>query len=360
MASKTPHVHAGSACPSPPIRRAHTGGCLGKEGAIPEADASKVGGPAACPGREGTPGAVSPPGHAPPGGMAPHQHGGTPPPRTPTSLGGCRPQTPSAEGGAPTHSVVSPPPPAADARTVFPARLRRGLPPHGLPERGPAPTLAVPPESRGRAAPARAPRRGAPSSPGPRVGRPIPPASAPEWNVPASPRGSRRPSGARAGPLGPGGGRPGGSTRGAGRDGGPGPLPAAAPLSEAQDASEVTAPASALSASSGTSSSMAARADRPAAAPELRPPPPNNNRRRPEGGGRGPGPGSGGRARRRGQRAPRRSARASNRGSGVVPRASPRLARPQAPGGGRAAACPQLNPVALILSQAIRMSEVCD
>lgn len=45
MASKTPHVHAGSACPSPPISGAHRGDCPWKEGAIPQADASKVGPP---------------------------------------------------------------------------------------------------------------------------------------------------------------------------------------------------------------------------------------------------------------------------------------------------------------------------
>lgn len=336
MASETPPTLAASALHHPEDV---------PPGVIPRANPSKRAAPADCLGR------------------GRHTWGGITSPAMPTSEAWPLPRTGVLH--RPTHGEQTPltrpgatPFPGAPGRrqcahpprglTPHPTRLRSGgCSPLGLP----APAPHVPPVPPGRAAPPRAPR----------AGSPIPPPRAPPSGTFRPPRGgSRRPSGARAAPLGRGGGRPGGPTRGAGREGGPAPLPAAAPLSAAQAASEVTAPASALSASSGTSSSMAARADRPdggrpEAAPELRPPPPNNNRRRLEGGGRGPGPGNGGRARGRGQRAPACSERAQPAGTGAVvggvaergacvhPRVS---SAPTRPGGGRTAPRASSDPVA--------------
>lgn len=174
------------------------------------------------------------------------------------------------------------------SRMLHPQPLRMGPCTHSRPQPGAPP----PRDPRNRRCHSKPPG-GAfqpPSSPArrvPRSGRRVfhPPASTPEWNVPVSPQrvsttlrlldGTTGPQqGGQAGPF-----RENEGTRG------PEPLPDAAPLSAAQVTSEVTVPPSALSASSGTSSSIATRADqlasgRPevttqaaAAAAEQQPPP---------------------------------------------------------------------------------------
>lgn len=86
----------------------------------------------------------------------------------------------------------------------------------------------------------------------------------PEWNVPVSLPRVSAPLRHSDGSTGPRRGRQAGPLGVHIETRGPEPLPATAPLSVDQVASEVTVPPSALSASSGTSSSMAARARGPA------------------------------------------------------------------------------------------------
>lgn len=192
MASKTPHVHAGSACPSPPISRAHRGDCPWKEGAIPQADASKVGPPppAVCPGRgrghiwDSVASMLCPP----------RRPGPSPARRYSTIPHADRPGW-DAVPRRPRQGAAHPPtawshrPPSRREGPSSPRASGGGCCPHGLPERGPAPTPAVPPPPPG------IPGKGgaAPSPPGGALHPPPgpashpPPASAPEWNVPASP-----------------------------------------------------------------------------------------------------------------------------------------------------------------------------
>lgn len=200
----------------------------------------------------------------------------------PRRLGGCRSRASSVGGGALTHHAsnmgVSPPPEMKTRLLRMPPK--RATPPTASQNKAPHPPPAParrPPSSprdprngRRHSEPF---RRGVPSSlgpggasPGPGVGCSIPPRAPPSGTFQPPRSGSRRPSGARTGPLGSSGGErgPAGPFGHQGGMRGPEPLPAAAPLSAAQAASEVTAPASALSASSGTSSSMAARTDQPA------------------------------------------------------------------------------------------------
>lgn len=221
----------------------------------------------------------------------------------------------ASQNGAPhprPPPVRVPPPPPRDPGN----RRRRSEPPGGGPT-SLGPRASPPAQSGGVPCP---PHPGVERSGLPAAGLGAPPALGPVHWAPA--------------------GAAGGSTRVHVGTRGPEPLPATAPLSADQVASAVTAPPSALSASSGTSSSMAARADplasgRPegrtrgaAAAAEQQPPPTGGSREGAEPGAQEEGRGRRQALRHHARRAPPIGAR--GRGLSASP-APERLERPHAP-----------------------------